>query len=386
MKSATAFMMAILLTVLLGCSPEIPLEIAESTSGALSLPDDGIQWEMEGEYTLLGSPYNVGMMRYSDYVECGGLLVCRWQAAGTRTGNGIHIYDLATGVLISQAEADETFALQPALDQPGYDYRMVYADSVVYRNSQDSNLNLAIVLPESFSPESNVHWPNFDLYGDQLIWCGEEGVWWTTLDGGEPQLLLPVSRLPQEYTSYRSDPFVYCRPRWLNAASQLAVLVYQNIAEDACVAVELYGMVDQSITVFDHYNRSVGASYPLVDRYIVLGGTDIRILDAVTGEIREIWIREMMPEDSGHGEYLTYDTQTFLMEVEFDGLSLPERIAYTWEWDQTEHPFDPILLSITFDQSAMIYEVTENYGIWVFRQNDQAQLAVAEYREAGYQK
>ncbi len=170
-------------------------------------------------------------------VDTNGAIICC-----TEDGK-VYVLDSESGEQRYTFETENIQQLEKADDREGFDYRVMTASAVLYRNSADPNAKFDLVLPECVAKceETRPYDAHFyyDVLGDKIVYAADDGIYTCNIDGDEEHLLVSNANLPTygEYYAGMGDdattepsvanlPLTYVCPKFACDGKRVAVKVF----------------------------------------------------------------------------------------------------------------------------------------------------------------
>ena len=198
----------------------------QSHSEPESEPAD-IMPPIEGQYIRLKTEQELTSRSYSNILEIGDLLLCCFH------DDTVEAFSLLDGSSIYTVNLDgegKLFRIEKNSEMKGYDYRLMYEDHVVYRNSQNPDIAMFQELPDGlqFDTDSFSSLKGYyDINNTAFIWADESGIRMSAPDGDDAELILNNDTLPAAYPDCVSE-LSYNNPRFLSDGSKIAIGVFHE--------------------------------------------------------------------------------------------------------------------------------------------------------------
>ena len=169
-------------------------------------------------------------------IDTNGAIICC-----TEDGK-VYVLDGQDGKQLYTFQTENIQRLEKTDDCEGFDYRIMTASAVLYRNSSDQNAKFDLILPECVAKceETRPYDAHFyyDVLGDKIVYAADDGIYICNSDGSEEHLLVSNDDLPtnREYFAEMVDntdlepgvansPLTYVCPKFVCGGKKVAVKV-----------------------------------------------------------------------------------------------------------------------------------------------------------------
>ncbi len=175
-------------------------------------------------------------------------------------------------------------------EKPGYDYRLIMGDRIVYRSTEDGDKKFTELLPNGlvfnryFTDVASV----YDMNEESFVWAADEGIMLFDKAGETSKLLIPNPTLSEaaeildhdvSYYQENGFSFLYKDPRFILGGTKLAVGVMSS--EGIYHGIIVYNLASNVIELGHFIYEPDVPNFPLSDRYIE---TASYLLDASTAK------------------------------------------------------------------------------------------------------
>lgn len=261
----------------------------------------------------------------------------------SKLGNNfsIDIYEIKTGDLLYSLTRDDylefgdIYRIDKHSDIPDYDYRVIFENTVVYRNSNKNNHNKELIykIPNiTTSFDSTVRgyqndvatfenaklygYGNFDINDNHIVYSNDDGVWIADRDGANDKLIVSQNGLSKFFPNIPDG--LFANPRFIANGTKVVFSVYRILSFQFSSTLS-YDIAEQTIEhhLEDELPNSV--IYPVSDRYIIRRqagrNSEIQKLDTMNGDVIS-YIHD-------YGYFASYDYETI---VKVEDIESPEGV------------------------------------------------------------
>ena len=369
MKKILSVIAAVLICVLIFCGCE-----RSDTNGAQS----GAQ-ASTGESGESGTESDKPVLMSGDYVELdvherimhiavdtNGAIVCC-----TEDGK-VYVLDSESGEQRYTFEAENIHRIVSADDREGFDYRVMTASAVLYRNSADPNAKFDLVLPECVAKceETRPYDAHFyyDVLGYKIVYAADDGIYTCNTDGSEEYLLVPNANLPAygEYYAGMGDdattepsvanlPLTYVCPKFACDGKRVAVKVFSPM-DGMCAGFAVFDSETGEEVFLKKAFMDANFQYPVL-------GDCVAYKVHLTAEIYSMETGEKVSEVKAQDSFRTADYNklvcetydpTVVTDTNYKGLEI-----YAFSTDGSGR----LMNKVNLEADAYITALTENYAL-----------------------
>ena len=375
MKKILSVIAAVLMCVLVFCGCERSdtngAQSGAQTSTEESSGESGEQSDkqsdkpvlMSGDYVELDIQENIRPMAVAE--ANGAIIFC------TEDGN-VYVFDAKSGEQRYTFEAENIHRIVSADDREGFDYRVMTASAVLYRNSADPNAKFDLVLPECVAKceETRPYDAHFyyDVLGDKIVYAADDGIYTCNSDGSEEHLLVPNANLPAygEYYAGMGDdataepsvanlPLTYVCPKFACDGKRVAVKVFSPM-DGMCAGFAVFDSETGEEIFLKKAFMDANFQYPVL-------GDCVAYKVHLTAEIYSMETGEKVSEVKAQDSFRTADYNKLICCVynpavgtvdDYKGLEI-----YTFSTDSSGE----LITKVNEEAEAYICAVTKNYFI-----------------------
>ena len=370
MKKILSVIAAVLMCVLIFCGCE-----KSDTNGAQS----GAQTSTEESNGESGEQSDKPVLMSGDYVELdvherimhiavdtNGAIICC-----TEDGK-VYVLDSESGEQRYTFQTENIQQLEKADDREGFDYRVMTASAVLYRNSTDPNAKFDLILPECVAKceETRPYDAHFyyDVLGDKIVYAADDGIYTCSVDGNEEHLLISNANLPtnREYYAEMVDntdlepsvanlTFTYVCPKFVCGGEKVAVKVFFPM-DGMCAGFAVFDSETGEEIFLKKAFMDANFQYPVLGNcvaYKVYLTAEIYSME--TGEkVKEIQAEKFF-RTSDYNKLVceTYDP-TVVTDANYKGLEI-----YAFSTDDSGR----LMNKVNLEADAYITALTENYAL-----------------------
>ena len=370
MKKILSVIAAVLMCVLIFCGCE-----RSDTNGAQS----GAQASTEESSSESSRESDKSALMSGDYVELdvherimhiaidtNGAIVCC-----TEDGK-VYVLDSESGEQRYTFETENIQQLEKADDREGFDYRVMTASAVLYRNSADPNAKFDLVLPECVAKceETRPYDAHFyyDVLGDKIVYAADDGIYTCNTDGSEEHLLVPNANLPAygEYYAGMGDdattepsvanlPLTYVCPKFACDGKRVAVKVFSPM-DGMCAGFAVFDSETGEEIFLKKAFMDANFQYPVL-------GDCVAYKVHLTAEIYSMETGEKVDEIKAQNSFRTTDYNklvceaydpTVVTDTNYKGLEI-----YAFSTDGSGR----LMNKVNLEADAYITALTENYAL-----------------------
>ena len=336
-----------------------------STEGENS-GDNGAQSDkpvlMSGEYVELDVHERIMHIA----VDTNGAIVCC-----TEDGK-VYVLDSESGEQRYTFETENIQQLEKADDREGFDYRVMTASAVLYRNSADPNAKFDLVLPECVAKceETRPYDAHFyyDVLGDKIVYAADDGIYTCNTDGREEHLLVPNANLPAygEYYAGMGDdattepsvanlPLTYVCPKFACDGKRVAVKVFSPM-DGMCAGFAVFDSEAGEEIFLKKAFMDANFQYPVLENCVAY-----KVY--LTAEIYSMETGEKVDEIKAQNSFRTTDYNklvceaydpTVVTDTNYKGLEI-----YAFSTDGSGR----LMNKVNLEADAYITALTENYAL-----------------------
>ena len=370
MKKILSVIAAVLICVLIFCGCEKSdtngAQSGAQTSTGESSGESGEQSDkpvlMSGEYVELDVHERIMHIA----VDTNGAIVCC-----TEDGK-VYVLDSESGEQRYTFETENIQQLENADDREGFDYRVMTASAVLYRNSADPNAKFDLVLPECVAKceETRPYDAHFyyDVLGDKIVYAADDGIYTCNIDGSEEHLLISNANLPtnREYyagmvdntdleSSVANLTFTYVCPKFACDGKRVAVKVFSPM-DGMCAGFAVFDSETGEEIFLKKAFMDANFQYPVL-------GNCVAYKVYLTAEIYSMETGEKVKEIQAEKFFRTSDYNklvceaydpTVVTDANYKGLEI-----YAFSTDGSGRLIDKVNL----EADAYITALTENYAL-----------------------
>ena len=370
MKKILSVIAAVLMCVLIFCGCE-----RSDTNGAQS----GAQASTEESSSESSRESDKSALMSGDYVELdvherimhiaidtNGAIVCC-----TEDGK-VYVLDSESGEQRYTFETENIQQLEKADDREGFDYRVMTASAVLYRNSADPNAKFDLVLPECVAKceETRPYDAHFyyDVLGDKIVYAADDGIYTCNTNGSEEHLLVPNANLPAygEYYAGMGDdattepsvanlPLTYVCPKFACDGKRVAVKVFSPM-DGMCAGFAVFDSETGEEVFLKKAFMDANFQYPVL-------GDCVAYKVHLTAEIYSMETGEKVDEIKAQNSFRTTDYNklvceaydpTVVTDTNYKGLEI-----YAFSTDGSGR----LMNKVNLEADAYITALTENYAL-----------------------
>ena len=318
---------------------------------------------MSGDYVELDIQENIRPMAVAE--ANGAIIFC------TEDGN-VYVFDAKSGEQRYTFEAENIHRIVSADDRESFDYRVMTASAVLYRNSADPNAKFDLVLPECVAKceETRPYDAHFyyDVLGDKIVYAADDGIYTCNTDGSEEHLLVPNANLPAygEYYAGMGDdattepsvanlPLTYVCPKFACDGKKVAVKVFSPM-DGMCAGFAVFDSETGEEIFLKKAFMDANFQYPVL-------GDCVAYKVHLTAEIYSMETGEKVSEVKAQDSFRTADYNKLICCVynpavgtvdDYKGLEI-----YTFSTDSSGE----LITKVNEKAEAYICAVTKNYFI-----------------------
>ena len=371
MKKILSVIAAALICVLVFCGCEKSdtnrAQSGAQTSTEESNGESGEQSDkpvlMSGDYVELDIQENIRPMAVAE--ANGAIIFC------TEDGN-VYVFDAKSGERRYTFEAENIHRIVSADDREGFDYRVMTASAVLYRNSADPNAKFDLVLPECVAKceETRPYDAHFyyDVLGDKIVYAADDGIYTCNTDGSEEHLLVPNANLPAygEYYAGMGDdattepsvanlPLTYVCPKFACDGKRVAVKVFSPM-DGMCAGFAVFDSETGEEIFLKKAFMDANFQYPVL-------GDCVAYKVHLTAEIYSMETGEKVSEVKAQDYFRTADYNklvcetydpTVVTDTNYKGLEI-----YAFSTDGSGR----LMNKVNLGADAYITALTENYAL-----------------------
>ena len=386
MKKILSVIAAVLICVLIFCGCEkSDTNGAQSGAQASTGESSGESGEqsdkpvlMSGDYVELDIQENIRPMAVAE--ANGAIIFC------TEDGN-VYVFDAKSGEQRYTFEAENIHRIVSADDRESFDYRVMTASAVLYRNSADPNAKFDLVLPECVAKceETRPYDAHFyyDVLGDKIVYAADDGIYTCNTDGSEEHLLVPNANLPAygEYYAGMGDdattepsvanlPLTYVCPKFACDGKRVAVKVFSPM-DGMCAGFAVFDSETGEEIFLKKAFMDANFQYPVLGDCVAYKvHLTAEIYSMETGEkVKEIQAEKFF-RTSDYNKLVceTYDP-TVVTDANYKGLEI-----YAFSTDDSGR----LMNKVNLEADAYITALTENYALVYVEYGAKAYLCAVE--------
>ena len=317
---------------------------------------------MSGEYVELDVHERIMHIA----VDTNGAIVCC-----TEDGK-VYVLDSESGEQRYTFETENIQQLEKADDREGFDYRVMTASAVLYRNSADPNAKFDLVLPECVAKceETRPYDAHFyyDVLGDKIVYAAYDGIYTCNTDGSEEHLLVPNANLPAygEYYAGMGDdattepsvanlPLTYVCPKFACDGKRVAVKVFSPM-DGMCAGFAVFDSEAGEEIFLKKAFMDANFQYPVLENCVAY-----KVY--LTAEIYSMETGEKVDEIKAQNSFRTTDYNklvceaydpTVVTDTNYKGLEI-----YAFSTDGSGR----LMNKVNLEADAYITALTENYAL-----------------------
>lgn len=337
----------------------------------ISSPEESVNaFEFLGDADLV--PLEGGKNFHSKYtIEIDGTIIFAGQYGE------LALFDAESGKKLCETtvEGGYVIRLDEYTDKPGYDYRLIMEDRVVYRSTADCDKELVEKLPNGLVFD-HAGFPCevksvYDINEEAFVWASDEGIMLSGLDGSNPRLILSNSDLSDisalltdvdlEFVFDYGFSFLYQDPRFiLDGAKIVSGIISQEGIYYGIVLFDIFtGKIDLSYG-FPEPDRPI---YPVDDRRIAVQSSfSCIIIDALTGESEKS--SERFPVRSVYTkDYQTAVVCYYGLDGSRDLMDFRNLRAYVCDMGELGDKSNPLVFVADPDTEASLSVISKNYAL-----------------------
>lgn len=313
-------------------------------------------------YSVLEIPEEFG---YSYFFEFGEKLLF--------VGKNIYCFDAESGKLIYEAKntSETIIDAEEYSEKEGFDYRMVLAEGVLYRSSEDPEKELFEKIPEGKVYETYGK-INYDINEENFVFEAKEGVMLADKNGENEKMVLDnellwnlKSVLPNfEWNQEFGNPFYFGDPHFILGGTKIASTVFS------------WEGIEQGFVVYDIEEDEIEFGrfcpepwipfYPVDDRYVIVHGSWVftGFYDTETEKFSEYRFDSGVTFDDDYG---TYDFKS-VIAVDYnhgndDPVDYTMMSSYLCTSETLDDRTKPFLRVTDNTTSAGIYAAGKKYAV-----------------------
>ena len=299
-------------------------------------------------------------------IDTNGAIVCC-----TEDGK-VYVLDSESGEQRYTFETENIQQLEKADDREGFDYRVMTASAVLYRNSADPNAKFDLVLPECVAKceETRPYDAHFyyDVLGDKIVYAADDGIYTCNTDGSEEHLLVPNANLPAygEYYAGMGDdattepsvanlPLTYVCPKFACDGKRVAVKVFSPM-DGMCAGFAVFDSETGEEIFLKKAFMDANFQYPVLENCVAY-----KVY--LTAEIYSMETGEKVDEIKAQNSFRTTDYNklvceaydpTVVTDTNYKGLEI-----YAFSTDGSGR----LMNKVNLEADAYITALTENYAL-----------------------
>ena len=299
-------------------------------------------------------------------IDTNGAIVCC-----TEDGK-VYVLDSESGEQRYTFETENIQQLEKADDREGFDYRVMTASAVLYRNSADPNAKFDLVLPECVAKceETRPYDAHFyyDVLGDKIVYAADDGIYTCNTDGSEEHLLVPNANLPAygEYYAGMGDdattepsvanlPLTYVCPKFACDGKRVAVKVFSPM-DGMCAGFAVFDSEAGEEIFLKKAFMDANFQYPVLENCVAY-----KVY--LTAEIYSMETGEKVDEIKAQNSFRTTDYNklvceaydpTVVTDTNYKGLEI-----YAFSTDGSGR----LMNKVNLEADAYITALTENYAL-----------------------
>ena len=299
-------------------------------------------------------------------IDTNGAIVCC-----TEDGK-VYVLDSESGEQRYTFETENIQQLEKADDREGFDYRVMTASAVLYRNSADPNAKFDLVLPECVAKceETRPYDAHFyyDVLGDKIVYAADDGIYTCNTDGSEEHLLVPNANLPAygEYYAGMGDdattepsvanlPLTYVCPKFACDGKRVAVKVFSPM-DGMCAGFAVLDSETGEEVFLKKAFMDANFQYPVLENCVAY-----KVY--LTAEIYSMETGEKVDEIKAQNSFRTTDYNklvceaydpTVVTDTNYKGLEI-----YAFSTDGSGR----LMNKVNLEADAYITALTENYAL-----------------------
>ena len=333
---------------------------------------------MSGNYVELDIQENIRPMAVAE--ANGAIIFC------TEDGN-VYVFDAKSGEQRYTFEAENIHRIVSADDRESFDYRVMTASAVLYRNSADPNAKFDLVLPECVAKceETRPYDAHFyyDVLGDKIVYAADDGIYTCNTDGSEEHLLVPNANLPAygEYYAGMGDdattepsvanlPLTYVCPKFACDGKRVAVKVFSPM-DGMCAGFAVFDSETGEEIFLKKAFMDANFQYPVLGDCVAYKvHLTAEIYSMETGEkVKEIQAEKLF-RTADYNKLVCYGYDpTVVNDDNYKGLEI-----YAFSTDGSGRLIDKVNL----EADAYITALTENYALVYVEYGAKAYLCAVE--------
>ncbi len=293
---------------------------------------------------------------YNFYTEVDGAIV-----TCSKEGD-ISVFSAETGACLYETSSPGfLIRVDKYTEKPGYDYRLIMGDRIVYRSTEDGDKKFTELLPNGlvfdryFTDVASV----YDMNEESFVWATDEGIMLFDKADETSKLLIPNPTLSEaaeilnrDVSYYQEHGFslLYKDPRFILGGTKLAVGVMSS--EGFYNGIIVYNLASNEIELGHFIYEPHVPVFPIRDRYIE---GERSLIDAETGEI--IDETEMFPD--AKWAVKAADNEIFYY-ADYEIRDNTNLHIYTARLSEHENGFS-LLISVADPSIASYFSVIDGY-------------------------
>lgn len=254
---------------------------SESNINSANLNSGSDEVELDANYILL-QPKCPRTMKYSvnDCLEFDNKIIFCWyngdcltheyvlEAFDTDSGKSLH-----KGKVASNASDGRLFQMEKCSAQDGFDYRLIFENCMIYKNSAKPKKEWRYDLPNTIKKSMEkipMDSEYFDHYKNRVVWCAQDGVWMAESDGSNANLMISNSTIAEFMTleaNEKTSNLSYVHPRFICNGSKIVAAVYSDkyVYYQGFIIFDITNHVVEKCVQTKHQEFP---DYPYLDRYV----------------------------------------------------------------------------------------------------------------------
>ena len=299
-------------------------------------------------------------------IDTNGAIICC-----TEDGK-VYVLDSESGEQRYTFETENIQQLEKADGREGFDYRVMTASAVLYRNSADPNAKFDLVLPECVAKceETRPYDAHFyyDVLGDKIVYAAADGIYTCNIDGYEEHLLVSNANLPAygEYYAGMGDdattepsvanlPLTYVCPKFACDGKRVAVKVFSP-TDGMCAGFAVFNSESGEEIFLKKAFMDANFQYPVLrDCVAYKVHLTAEIYSMETGEkVKEIQAEKLFRTADYNKLVCSAYDPTVVNDNNYKGLEI-----YAFSADGSGR----LMNKVNLEADAYITALTENYAL-----------------------